>query len=119
MATFPLLKTDAVAQYPAKRTLRCQNQAVRFLDGSEQRYRDSAGPLRRWEIQLNQLDEREMAAIEQFFADNQGRFATFTFTDPWTGVELPNCSIEGDELELTMTGEMRGTATVAIVENRA
>jgi hypothetical protein len=40
MATFPKLKTNAVAQYPASKTARYQNQALRFLDGTEQRYRD-------------------------------------------------------------------------------
>jgi Fe-S-cluster formation regulator IscX/YfhJ len=72
MATFPQLKTGAVAQYPATKSLRFQNQTVRFLDGSEQRYRDAAGALHQWVIQLSELDESEMAAFEQFFEDNQG-----------------------------------------------
>jgi len=32
---FPTLKTGAVVQYPAKRVLRFNTQALRFLDGSE------------------------------------------------------------------------------------
>ena len=39
MASFPQLKTSAVAQYPARRTAIFRNQSVRFLDGREQRYR--------------------------------------------------------------------------------
>jgi phage-related protein len=118
MASFPNLKTSAVAQYPARRALQFQNQTVRFVDGSEQRYRDSAGPLHRWEIRLQQLDEREIAAIEQFFAEQQGAFGEFAFTDPWDGQIYPKCSLEQDDLELTSAAEMSGSATVTIVENR-
>jgi hypothetical protein len=118
MATFPILKTNAVAQYPAGRTIQFQNQALRFLDGVEQRYRDSAGPRHRWVIQLNELDEGEMADLEAFFTTNQGRFASFAFTDPWDGTQYSNCSVESDEMDLTAMGEMRGKTSVVIVENR-
>lgn len=118
MATFPRLKTEAVAQYPATRGMRFQNQVVRFLDGEEQRYRDSAGPLRRWEILLDRLDDAEMAAIEAFFLESQGSFGAFAFTDPWDGTVHPNCSLEGDLMELTFVDEMRGAGSLTVVENR-
>lgn len=119
MATFPILKTGAVAQYPARRTVQYQNQALRFLDGTEQRYRDSAGPLHRWTIQLAELDEGEMAALEAFLIANQGVFATFSFTDPWDGTVYPNCGLASDEMDLTSTGEMTGSTQVVVVEYRA
>lgn len=118
MATFPTLKTNAVAQYPAKRTLRFQNQRLRFVDGTEQRYRDSAGPLHRWEILLEELDEGEMTALESFFVANQGAFAVFPFTDPWDGQTYNNCSLEGDEMDLTHSGELIGATRLTVVENR-
>jgi len=119
MAAFPLLKTQAVAQYPASRALRFQNQRVRFLDGNEQRYRDSAGPLHQWTIRLKELDETEMAAVEQFFMANQGRFTTFSFTDPWDSAVYPVCAVASDVLSLSFAGEMRGNATITIVEYRS
>ena len=119
MATFPILKTGAVAQYPASTGLRFQNQVLRFLDGTDQRYRDSAGPLHGWEIRLSQMDEREMAEIEQFFVDNQGSFGSFAFTDPWDGQAYPNCSLASDEIDLTSAAEMRGGTSLTIVENRS
>ncbi|HEV3334582.1 MAG TPA: DUF2460 domain-containing protein [Bryobacteraceae bacterium] len=119
MATFPTLKTGAVAQYPASKSLRFQNQVLRFLDGTSQRYRDSAGMLHSWDILLSQMDEQEMAEIEQFFVDNQGCFANFTFTDPWDSQVYPSCSIANDGLGLTFAGELRGAARLRIVENRA
>jgi hypothetical protein len=119
MANFPTLKTGAVAQYPATVTLRHRNQTVRFVDGVEQRYRDSARPLRRWLLMVDQLDESEASAVEKFLAENQGAFANFGFTDPWTGVHFPNCSIEDDALDISFSGEMHGSTLVTIVENRA
>ena len=118
MATFPQLKSGAVAQYPAGKTLRFQNQTLRFLDGTEQRYRDSAGVLHRWVISLDELDESEMAAVEQFFLDNQGRLGSFAFTDPWDGTQYANCSLAGDQLDLTSLAEMRGKTSVTVIENR-
>ena len=118
MASFPILKTNAVAQYPAKRTLRFQNQSVRFVDGTEQRYRDSAGPLHRWDILLDELDEEGMTALEAFFLANQGSFAVFPFTDPWDGQTYPNCNLATDELDLTHSGEMLGMTRLTVVENR-
>ena len=118
MATFPTLKTHAAMQYPATRQVRYQNQALRFLDGTEQRYRDCAGPLLRWQIPLSLLDEGEVAAIEQFFADNQGAFGSFAFTDPWDGTVHPNCSLETDTLQTTASGEMDGATVLTVVENR-
>jgi len=119
MATFPQLKTGAVAQYPATKSLRFQNQTIRFLDGSEQRYRDAAGLLHQWVIQLSDLDESEMAEFEQFFEQNQGRLGNFEFTDPWDGTQYPNCSLASDELALSSLAEMRGKTSLTIVENRS
>jgi hypothetical protein len=119
MATFPQLKTGAVAQYPATKTFRFQNQTVRFLDGSEQRYRDAASPLHQWVIQLNELDESEMTAFAQFFEDNQGRMGSFAFTDPWDGTQYPNCSLATDELTLSSLAEMRGRTSLTVIENRS
>jgi hypothetical protein len=118
MATFPALKTRAVAQYPAQRALEFRNQAVRFLDGTEQRYRDSAGPLHRWVIRLDELDETEMAGIANFFEQNQGCFGSFAFTDPWDGTEYPSCSFASDSLGLQSKDEMRGTTSLTVMENR-
>jgi len=118
MATFPVLRTGVIAQYPATRALLYRNQIVRFLDGNEQRYRDWPNPLHRWTIPLDLLDETELAAIEAFFLSNQGRFASFAFVDPWDGTSYPNCSIANDQLELRSMQELRCSVTLSITENR-
>ena len=118
MATFPLLKTSAVAQYPAVKGLAFRNRTVRFLDGQEQRYRESAGLLHRWEIRLGQLDGSEASALDEFFRANEGSFGTFAFTDPWDGTTYPNCSLENDAIELAADGEMIEGTSLVVAENR-
>jgi hypothetical protein len=118
MATFPALKTGAVAQYPATKALSFKNQIVRFVDGNEQRYRDAAGPLHRWTVRLDQLDETELSALEAFFLSDQGTFASFVFVDPWDATSYPNCSIGTDQLQLTSLEELRNTTLLTVIENR-
>lgn len=118
MLSFPKLKTGAVAQYPASRSLTFQNEALRFVDGAEQRYRDSAGALHRWEIQLDRLDEAEVAAMEGFLLVAQGSFADFSFVDPWDGQTYPHCSLEADGLDVTFRLELWTVTSLSVVENR-
>jgi phage-related protein len=118
MATFPRLKTGAVAQYPLLRQEQFRNQTVRFVDGTDQRYRDSGAVRQRWDIQCSGLDEGEAAAIEEFFMENQGAYGSFAFTDPWDGNVYDDCSLELDSLGVTMVAEMRGMARFAVVRNR-
>ncbi len=117
MATFPKLKTNAIAQYPLGRREQFQNQTVRFVDGSDQRFRDSGGARLEWDIQLSQLDEGELAAIEEFFLASQGAFDSFSFTDPSDGTVYDNCSVGADNLTLLTTGEMRGSTKLTVVRN--
>jgi len=117
MASFPELKTRAVAQYPARRTVAFRNQTLRFLDGRYQRYRDSAGPVRRWEILLEQIDESEAAALDEFFRQQQGSFGSFEFTDPWDGALFEDCSFAIDEVEFAAGGEMSTATRLVIQEN--
>ena len=116
--TFPRLRTNALAQYPATRGIRFQNQVIQFVDGTAQRYRDSSGPLHEWQIQLDLLDESEMDAIDQFFADNQGAFGSFTFTDPWDGQAYANCSFVNGDLAVTSQAELQGRTVLTVRQNR-
>ena len=117
MATFPRLKTGAVAQYPLTRWSRVQNQILHFLDGTDQRYRDSAGQRLEWEIQLSQLDPGEVADIERFFGEMQGAYGSFSFTDPWDGQVHDNCSVADDVLQTMTWAELLGTTRLTIVRN--
>lgn len=117
--TFPHLKTGSVAQYPAAKELRLATEVVRFVDGSEQRYREFGSALRRWIIRLELLDEAELTAVEEFFEECQGAFGSFTFRDPWSGIEHTDCSLDQDSVEIVLAGELRGATALIVSENRS
>ncbi len=119
MATFPALKTGAVAQYGSSRTRAFSTQVFRFLDGSEQRFQGYGAPLRRWTIRLSLLDEAEMTAVESFFQAQGGQAESFAFPDPWDGTVYPNCSFGDDQLATQYAGQARGSASIMVKENRS
>lgn len=114
MATFPVLKTGAVAQYPLDCGVRYSTQAVRFMDGSQQKFRLIGVRLRRWTLKLDLLDEDELGAVIAFI-EQQGS-ATFAFPDPLTGDNVATCMISGQQFDATMTRERDGQTTVVIEE---
>lgn len=118
MNEFPRLKTGAVAQYPAQRVTRFSTQVMRFVDGSEQRYREWNGALRRWVIQLTALDEEEMDALESFVLAEQGGYGTFTFVDPWDGEEYTGCSLENPDSFFEFTEFNDGRTRLVVRQNR-
>jgi hypothetical protein len=118
MATFPKLKTGAVLQYPAERSMEYSTEVLEFADGTEQRYRDGGSALHRWVIRLELLNEQEMSALASFCNQQQGRFGSFPFQDPWDGAEYPNCSLEDDVFTEEWLGEARGRTVLVVRENR-
>lgn len=114
MAIFPVLKTGAIAQYPLDSGVSYSTQAVRFMDGSQQKFRLIGTGLRQWTLKLDQLDEQELAAVIAF-VEEQGS-AVFAFTDPVTGDNVATCIVSGQQFDATMSGEWSGRTTVVIAE---
>ncbi len=119
MAAFPILKTGAVAQYPAVRGNVYSTSVLRFVDGNEQRFRNAGSALRRWQIRLDLLDDGELAEVELFFTTAGGQIGTFSFTDPWDNTEYPSCSLEQDEFRADFAEEARAGGQLIIRENRS
>jgi hypothetical protein len=117
MASFPILKTGAVAQYPAERQIRFSTQVIEFIDGTEQRFREYAQSLGRWVIRLDMLDATELQAVASFF-DNAGPSSVFSFTDPWDASVHGTCVVEGGELKTELLAEWSGRTELTIRENR-
>ena len=115
MSVFPKLKTGVVVQYPVLRASSFSTAVSRFLDSSEQRFRDYRGLRRRWVIRLSQLDESELERLVAFFVEQQGRSGAFDFEDPWTGGVVSGCRFEDDRLETVSHGEFDGRSELAIV----
>jgi hypothetical protein len=93
MATFPTLSSGAITQHPIPLTTGQAAQVIRFLDGSDQRYLAQGKMLRSWQIQLNLLNEMEIQLIEAFFTSQRGEYSPFTFPDPFTASDVPNCRL--------------------------
>lgn len=91
MLTFPQLSSGAVTQYPLRVTTGQATQVLRFLDGSDQRFRAQGGMLRQWQIKVELLNEDELEALESFFQEQSGDYSTFVFPDPYSGSGVLNC----------------------------
>lgn len=118
MAQFPKLKTGAIAQYPVTREQRYSTDVRKFLDCSEQRYRDYGSAKKRWVIALEQLDETEAARLARFFEEQQGRLGTFDFEDPWTGTIVTPCRFGEDRFPTLEHCETRCSVNVTVEEVR-
>src|SRR5689334_17144142 len=104
MAAFPLLQTGSVTQYPAYSANSENISVVRFLDGTDQRWRSQGRPLRKWHVNLQLLTDAEMSAIESFFRQVEGEYTSFAFTDPISGIAVPNCRIADPSLTTEYKG---------------
>lgn len=116
MYRFPKLKTGAAVQYPAELIQSSASEVHRFLDSSEQRYRDRGAVRRRWRIRLTLLDEVELAALRVFFVAQRGRAGLFEFEDPWSGIVVSNCRFGTDSWSYGSAGELRNDSEIEIVE---
>lgn len=116
MLSFPKLKTGAVQQYPARRSLVYATRALRFVDGSEQRFPVRGTALRKWQVRLEKLDETELAAIEELFAATKGTATTFSFVDPMDETTYETCSFDSDSLEVTFEEVARGRLSLTVRE---
>ncbi len=118
MVDFPSLSTGAITQYPSERRPGYGNTVLRFVDGSEQRWREQGAHVRRWVLQLSLLDETETATLSRFFEAQSGRAGHFSFQDPWDGAVYADCSFEQDTLPVDLMSEGRAAAVVTIRENK-
>jgi hypothetical protein len=116
MSSFPKLKSGAIMQWPAARELRFSTEVLEFADGSEQRFRHFSHLVRRWIVELNQLDEEDLTTMEVFYAQQQGGFGTFSFTDPWDGTVYATCQFDHSDMLANYGSILGGSATLIIRE---
>lgn len=115
-ATFPILSSGAVAQYPLTVCFAQNTGVIRFLDGSDQRFLTQGRQFRIWRVQLEALNDSEMKQLEAFFDSQQGQYSTFTFPDPISGADIPNCRIGVSELITDYKGVNTASASIWVVE---
>jgi hypothetical protein len=113
VATFPKLKTGALAQFGSSRETQFYTEVLRFVDGSEQRMVQRRAQVR-WHLRFDQLSEEEVRSIVDFFQEHQGPVAGFQFEDPWTGEVVETCVFDTDEIEIQWVGPNHARTAVRI-----
>lgn len=116
MASFPVLSSGAVTQYPTVLGTGQPTQVIRFLDGSDQRYPTQGRTFRQWQIRLDLLNEAELAQIEAFVAAQQGDFSPFMFPDPISGLNVTNCRLAASGVTTAYVGVDVGSASFVVIE---
>lgn len=116
MSTFPVLDSGAVMQYPAPVITAQGVGVIRFLDGSDQRYLTQGRTFRTWKVDLNLLNEDELAAVEAFFEQQTGDYGSFTFVDPFSATDVPNCRFAHPALETTYDDVDNGSTVLWVIE---
>lgn len=119
MNEFPKLKSGAISQYPVTRTAQHVTWVGRFVDGAEQRFRQSRGVKRQWILDLRLLSEDEIGLIRSFFEEIGGRAGVFSFEDPFDSATYPRCRFGADEIEIVWEFEGQGRTRLLIVEEGA
>ena len=117
MASFPALRTGAIAQHPFERAGQMMVESNRFLDFSRQAYRDAASIRRTWTVRLDLLDAGEIARLKAFFEQQQGRYGTFTFIDPVDSSVHNACSFANDIFTQHQSDETSNQSTLTIYEH--
>jgi len=88
MMVFPQLATGASALYPVTRMNATRTVVNAMGDGSTVVFGDPDAGIREWELRASGLTLNEWTAIDALFQAAAGRFATFTFLDPFGNLLL-------------------------------
>lgn len=72
-----------------------------------------------WRIDLNELNERELAEVAEFFRTHRGREIAFDFIDPFTGQTHRGCRLVQDELVSRLAGEHACSTTLIVTEDQS
>jgi uncharacterized protein DUF2460 len=82
MECFPQLQTGASVQYPIRKRRITRTVRNECVDGREVKLADPGGSSTEWQLSFSELTDDEMAALQQFYQDREGRLNSFTFLDP-------------------------------------
>jgi hypothetical protein len=115
MATFPTLRSGKQAQYPSDLEWRAETEVLRFVDGSEQRFK-TRKPQRRWTLRYWNLDEGELRMLEEFVISQNAGSGMFAFTDPDSGVTYAKCRLGAAPVVLKSDGWQRNAAEIVVME---
>lgn len=99
MADFPALSSGQSLMYPVRRIHTRQTVVHRFLNDSEQRYRDRVR-LEYFVLSFTGLNPSDLGTIEAFFDEMKGPLDS-TWSVEVSGVTYNNCSFDSDTFAVT------------------
>ena len=73
--------------YAIEETVQFKTMVSEFENGTEQRRRKWANPLRRWSLKFRNRNTSDLNAIKNFFTSKFGAANQFTWTNPNDSVE--------------------------------
>jgi hypothetical protein len=104
-----------IVQRPFTRVLRFFTSKIDLENGLRYAYPLRTVPIASWQISYSALNDTEIATLGSFFLAN-GRYGTFTFTDPEDASVHPSCRFGMDDLVIRHLGPRQNAAEVTIEE---
>ncbi|MBL8179952.1 MAG: hypothetical protein JNK48_35055 [Bryobacterales bacterium] len=114
MAVIPIEQTNSPAEYPLHATKRFHNSSIRFLDGTEQRFRARHQPSMIWQLQYRNQNPGEMAAWMPFLDGALGSQSVFDFIDPVGMTVHSGSRMAANDVEVEQVGVHRADIAIAI-----
>ncbi len=82
MRFFPQLASGASGQFPIRKRRISRTIVNETADGRRIKLADDGGVAIEWQLTFDGLSDAEAVALNQFFAESEGRLGSFTFVDP-------------------------------------
>lgn len=123
-SSFPLTSTGATAQRPFTQIV--QYRTVKNDIAAGMRYSYSfygsglvgfpARGLMRWKLEFPSIADADMATLEAFFVAMNGRWQTFSFTDPDSGTVYSKVRFDQDAFSYRYVAKNQSATTILLAE---
>ncbi len=104
MPIIPIGPTGSPARYPFTSWKRFHNTFVRFVDGTEQHFRNRSRPSSCWRMQYEKQSDAELSLWLPFLEGAIGNTPTFLYIDPVTGAMHTNSRLADENVDLEQGG---------------
>ena len=117
MASFPTIRSGAVALYPLARGTERKTRVIKFIDDSEQRWRQ-APPLASFLLEFTDINSRDLSTLRVFWVTTKGRVdKTWDFTI--LGTTYSHLGFDSDIFSATESKPDRFTVRLSCKQWRA
>jgi hypothetical protein len=123
-STFPLTSTGATTQRPFTQVVQYRTTKNEMPAGMRYAYAwYGAGltgfptrGLMRWKLEFPSISDTDMANLEAFYVAMNGRWQTFSFTDPDSGTVYTKVRFDQDSFTYTYLAKNQASTTIMLAE---